>query len=844
MKLTAFGAGVVTLLAMGGGPASVLAESCDGAQAEVTGTPRILESCGAVAADAGVRRAGELAVVEVAPQLGVEANELEVIDVSRSVGGDYVRFQQEIDGVPVFNGQVVVSLGANNQVRGVASNAIANGPADDSASLSSADAVKLATAAVAPGATQRSLPSAELVAYPAGEGSTLAWHVVIPTASPAADWNVVLDASSGRVLARWDGIFEVDGSGLVFSPNPVQDTGNTALVDGADAATPALDAARSNVTLTNLGAVNNKLVGDFADLAGTGINQGPTLPYVPGTADEVTRVYNYDRSNDRFEEATVYHAITEAQKLIQSLGFTDVNDRSIPIDVHYNSQDNSFFSTGDGGLHFGDGGVDDAEDADIVIHEYGHSIHQDQVPGWGGGEQGAMGEGFGDLLAVMSVLRNGRPRVRGDGSQVLRGRVGCGVLQPGHGQSGQRLPALGERPQREHRGRHRHLFRRPHPGARRRSLLVGGDDLRVRRPRRRHRGPQLAPRAVIESHESQVPDASDAAFENQIGAMLVADQTLNAGANITLIQTCALARGLVVAPAAPVITGTNPASGANDNAPKVLGTQAATGTPTQVKIYKNATCTGAPDTTGSVAAFTGAGITINVADDSLTALSARASGVGGDSPCSNTINYQEVTPVTPDAPVITAATPASGANDNAPEVRGTQSNVGPPTTIAIFKNATCTGTADATGTVAEFTGAGITVNVPDNSTTALSAKATGVVGDSGCSNSISYQEVTPAGGGGGGGGGGDTAAPETKIDSGPKPKSKKRKATFAFSSSEAGSKFACSLNGAAFAPCSSPSTLTAKKGKNTFAVTAIDAAGNIDATPASYSWKVKKKRKR
>jgi Zn-dependent metalloprotease len=44
--------------------------------------------------------------------------------------------------------------------------------------------------------------------------------------------------------------------------------------------------------------------------------------------------------------------------------------------------------------------VDDAEDADVIVHEYGHAIQADQVPGFGaGGDAGGMGEGFGDYLA-------------------------------------------------------------------------------------------------------------------------------------------------------------------------------------------------------------------------------------------------------------------------------------------------------------------------------------------------------------------------------------------------------------------------------------------------------------
>jgi hypothetical protein len=54
--------------------------------------------------------------------------------------------------------------------------------------------------------------------------------------------------------------------------------------------------------------------------------------------------------------------------------------------------------------------TDAAEDADVTIHEYGHAIHGNQIPGWSFGpyplseEAGAMGEGFGDFLA--GVMNN------------------------------------------------------------------------------------------------------------------------------------------------------------------------------------------------------------------------------------------------------------------------------------------------------------------------------------------------------------------------------------------------------------------------------------------------------
>ena len=43
--------------------------------------------------------------------------------------------------------------------------------------------------------------------------------------------------------------------------------------------------------------------------------------------------------------------------------------------------------------------MDDSEDADVVLHEYGHAIQHDISASWFGGDTGAMGEGFGDYWA-------------------------------------------------------------------------------------------------------------------------------------------------------------------------------------------------------------------------------------------------------------------------------------------------------------------------------------------------------------------------------------------------------------------------------------------------------------
>src|SRR5207248_2284271 len=71
---------------------------------------------------------------------------------------------------------------------------------------------------------------------------------------------------------------------------------------------------------------------------------------------------------------------------------------------------------------------------------------------------------------------------------------------------------------------------------------------------------------------------------------------------------------------------------------------------------------------------------------------------------------------------------------------------------------------------------------------------------------------------------------------GPTNPSNSSTATFSFSS-EAGASFMCSLDGSAAVSCTSPKTYTGvADGSHTFSVFAIDAAGNADPAPASWTW--------
>ena len=127
--------------------------------------------------------------------------------------------------------------------------------------------------------------------------------------------------------------------------------------------------------------------------------------------------FHYRRDDDRFEQVMAYYWVTEAQIYIQSLGFGStlrpVNKESQDIRINQLGIDNSFSWDKNDVLRFGKGGVDDAEDAEVILHEYGHAIQDSQQTPFGFGapaEAGAIGEGFADYWAVTVSQPRSRPR--------------------------------------------------------------------------------------------------------------------------------------------------------------------------------------------------------------------------------------------------------------------------------------------------------------------------------------------------------------------------------------------------------------------------------------------------
>jgi hypothetical protein len=184
------------------------------------------------------------------------------------------------------------------------------------------------------------------------------------------------------------------GVGSVFVPNPVQSLSDESLTDQKDADSAVPVAAYHDATLTNLDG-SGFLNGDYA----TVVSETGNPAYSP------TNSFRYTRSQDEFEQVMAYYWITEAQKYIHSLGFgvdrRPIDNQPQAVRINQWGLDNSFATDHPKNeLRFGKGGVDDAEDAEVILHEYGHAIHFSQSFVFGSEQAGAISEGFGDYWAV------------------------------------------------------------------------------------------------------------------------------------------------------------------------------------------------------------------------------------------------------------------------------------------------------------------------------------------------------------------------------------------------------------------------------------------------------------
>ncbi|MGH2925530.1 MAG: hypothetical protein ACRDK1_06090, partial [Solirubrobacterales bacterium] len=318
-------------------------------------------------------------------------------------GAQVVRYQQELGGVPVLGGDVAVIKGAGAPAEVVTDHTRTSLAAPSQPNVSGARAIAIAKAATGASAL-RAAPQAKLVVDPS-DGGALVRRVVLASGKPQKDFEVLVDASSGAVLSQRNMLQYANGHAKLYTPNPVaenggyQGLGRSPSADHNDANTQKLNQLRRKVTLHHLSSHSHCLTGTYVE-ALVGGNQTSVCRH--------SRDWNsVKRSDNRFEALMAYYHIDTIQSYIHRIGFrgkANVHPRRQTVIADAFKDDNSFYSPATRLIKYGAGGVDDAEDGDVVTHEYGHSIQDAQVRGFGTTlGANSLGEGFGDFMSALNT---------------------------------------------------------------------------------------------------------------------------------------------------------------------------------------------------------------------------------------------------------------------------------------------------------------------------------------------------------------------------------------------------------------------------------------------------------
>jgi len=333
--------------------------------------------------------------------------------------GETLRYYQFLNDVPVFDASIAIHINNNGKVTFYSSTY------DSSVSNIDTNPSITSTAALNKAIKNLNLKGniyhkeSKLYLYNKLNDTKLVYRVVTMSELKSGAWETIIDAHNGSILSTKDIALYyhngdkdkkkkknakntatvVDGTGMVFNTDPLTATLNTyggQYSDNNDATNNSLDNARESVTLKDIQLLNGTytLKGPYCEIASLG---APNT----GLFQQNSSVFNFNRNQQGFEAVNCYYHIDKSIRYInETLGINLVslyNGGVLRYDPHAeDGADNSHYTAGT--LNFGEGGVDDAEDADVILHELGHGLH-DWVTNGQLSQVNGLSEGSGDYWA-------------------------------------------------------------------------------------------------------------------------------------------------------------------------------------------------------------------------------------------------------------------------------------------------------------------------------------------------------------------------------------------------------------------------------------------------------------
>ena len=349
---------------------------------------------------------------------------LQLHAIRNGQAGTTVRFRQYLNGYPVEKAEITIQINEDHEVCFVMNNF------KHGITLTNFDIIK--SVPFAKELLTNSIPNLGIIQHEKERTEIfvhngqpkLIHRVSIIANEPAGEWEAFVDANTGELIKLEDVSFYYHdhkeallpglpysttmimmamGTGSIFNPDPLSsgmaDYGDTGYSDNGDATSSQLDAQTMSVPLLDItfDGTNYSLVGPWAEIRDF---ESP----MNGLYTQSSDIWNFNRSDDGFEATNTYYHIDASMRYINiDLGLaikpTDYSG-GVRFDPHgLNGADNSHYLGGSQQVSFGEGGVDDAEDSDVIHHELGHGLH-DWVTNGGLSQVNGLSEGCGDYWAA------------------------------------------------------------------------------------------------------------------------------------------------------------------------------------------------------------------------------------------------------------------------------------------------------------------------------------------------------------------------------------------------------------------------------------------------------------
>lgn len=342
----------------------------------------------------------------------VDKENVEITRIKETPGGTVVHFKQLVDGIPVYLSNSSVTINkkgilswANVLYRAEANNKKGEMKNKSGKTINAQQAVKIARDYL--GATDKAVNTSnpeKMWFETRSDGVLLVWKVTILNDNPYGDWEIIVGAENGDVIQALNLMFNANGKGMVFDIDPLRSAHvpyGTPYVDSNDIDIPELNAQRKSVVLRDISKDASgifRLRGPYCVLDE---NVSGTPDTFPERADSL---FNYTRTQDEFEDVMCYYHLDSSARYLNLMSFYDNGLDSMKIDPHGMFAHNAEFAPGGNRINMGDIGIDAAEDAEIILHEYGHAIEHNVGPGltMAGitGEPRAVWEACSDYWAV------------------------------------------------------------------------------------------------------------------------------------------------------------------------------------------------------------------------------------------------------------------------------------------------------------------------------------------------------------------------------------------------------------------------------------------------------------